>query len=100
MDVSAPIACSLEGDNARRRWRTWKEILTRRLHVDRSPLHLTIRFSGDDAVRSELTDLVAAERICCSFVGWALEDLDNEMVLTINGDPEGVAAMAESFGLD
>jgi hypothetical protein len=45
-------------------------------------------------------DLVAAARICCGFVGWTLEDMGNEMVLTINGDTEGVAAMAESFGLE
>jgi len=63
-----------------------------------SRLHLTIRFARDDAVRSELIDLVAAERICCGFVGWTLKDLGNEMVLTISGDTEGVAAMAESFG--
>jgi hypothetical protein len=46
-----------------------------------------------------LVDLVAAERICCGFVGWTLEDLGDEIVLTINGDTEGVEAMAESFGL-
>lgn len=73
--------------------------MSRRVEVDRSHLQLTIRFSADDVVRSELVDLVAAERICCGFVGWTLEDLGDEIVLTINGDTEGVEAMAESFGL-
>lgn len=76
------------------------EIMSQRVEVDRSPINLTIRFSGDDMVRSELTDLVAAERICCGFVAWTLEDLGDEIVLTISGDTDGVDAMAESFGLE
>ncbi len=74
--------------------------MLRRVEVNRSRLHLRIRFSGDEVVRSELADLVAAERICCGFVGWTLEDRSDEIVLTINGDSEGVEAMAESFGIE
>ncbi len=94
-----PIACSLDGDQARRRWHVWKALLDRRLSVVRSPQHLTVRFRADGEMTAELSALVAAERQCCGFVAWELEDLGNEVVLTVRGDTEGVTAMAESFGV-
>ena len=42
MDNSLPIACSLDADQARRRWGGWSTLVDRRLSVDRSPEHLTV----------------------------------------------------------
>jgi len=99
MPSRLPIACSLDGDQARRRWQEWNILMDRRLSVDRSPQRLTVRFPTDDEVMPELIELVAAERQCNGFVSWELEDLGNEVVLTVRGDTEGVMAMAESFGV-
>ena len=99
MDRSLPIACSLDGDQARRRRHEWNALLNRRLSVDRSPQHLTVRFPTGDDLMAELSALVAAERQCCGFVAWDLEDRGNEVVLTVRGDNEGLTAMAESFGV-
>lgn len=48
---------------------------------------------------AELSELVAGERQCCGFVAWELEDLGDEVMLSVRGDTEGVTAMAESFGV-
>lgn len=48
---------------------------------------------------AELSELVACERQCCGFVAWELEDLGDEVMLSVRGDTEGVTAMAESFGV-
>jgi hypothetical protein len=48
---------------------------------------------------AELSELVAEERQCCGFVAWELEDLGDEVMLSVGGDTEGVTAMAESFGV-
>lgn len=99
MNSGLPIACLLEGGQARKRWQAWSELLTRRLDVDRSSNYLTLSFEGTEAVRAELADLVASERQCCGFVAWELQHRGDKTLLTISGDADGVTAMAESFGL-
>ncbi|MGQ0848548.1 MAG: hypothetical protein ACT4OP_05430 [Actinomycetota bacterium] len=98
MDASIPIACSLETDAARRRWRDWKALAGQLRAVERSDQHLTIRYGADHPLRAKLERLVEAERQCCGFVAWDLDDRGDEMVLTIRGDNFGVMAMAEAFG--
>lgn len=94
-----PIACSLDGDQARRRWQAWIALMGRRLSVDLSPQRFTVRFPIGDQLRAELGELVAAERQCCGFVAWELEDLGDQVTLSIRGDVDGVMAMAEAFGV-
>jgi hypothetical protein len=48
---------------------------------------------------TKLGELVAAERECCGFVDWELQNRGDELRLIVRGDPEGVSAMAESFGV-
>jgi hypothetical protein len=94
-----PIACSLDAGEARDRWHEWQALAPTLRSVER-PVHgLYLHFTADDATRAELQRLVVAERQCCGFVSWDLEDRGDELVVTINGDPTGVNAMVESFGL-
>ena len=96
---SVPIACSLDGNEARRRWHEWSDVIGHRLGVDRSPSRLTVRFPLSAALSTKLGELVAAESQCCGFVGWQLDEQSDGLGLTIFGDPAGVLAMAESFGV-
>jgi hypothetical protein len=43
---------------------------------------------------------VVAERACCGFVAWDLDEADDQLLLTVSGNPEGVTAISESFGLE
>jgi hypothetical protein len=95
-----PIACSLDGDAARRRWEEWNTLLKGRRRVEHSSRNLTIAFPPDRFVWDKLVTLVAAERECCGFVDWELEDHGNEIILSLQGDKAGVMAMAESFGVN
>ena len=70
-----------------------------RLGVDRSLTRLTVRFPSGAALSIKLGELVAAETHCCGFVDWQLDEQNDELALTIIGDPAGVLAMAESFGV-
>ena len=74
-------------------------MMDRRLSSQRTPQSLTVRFPSGNELTSELAGLVAAERQCCGFVAWQLEELGDELVLTVRGDNEGLLAMAESFGV-
>ena len=94
-----PIACSLDGNAARLRWAKWNSVMSSRLAVDQSPQLLTVRFPNSFDLSAKLSELVAAESECCGFVDWELQDRGEEVHLVVRGDPEGVMAMAESFGL-
>jgi hypothetical protein len=100
MDARIPIACSLEGDDARRRSQEWTALIGQRLEIERSNFHLAVRFEANDKLRADLARLVAAERHCCGFVAWELDDRGDEIVLSVSGDPIGVSAMAEAFRLE
>ncbi|MEX0667354.1 MAG: hypothetical protein WD313_03395 [Acidimicrobiia bacterium] len=99
MSESIPIACSLAGNAARRRWAEWNSVMAARLTVDLSPQLLTVRFPPSIDLSNKLSELVAAESECCGFVEWELQDRGDELRLVVRGDPEGVLAMAESFGV-
>ncbi|MEX2623575.1 MAG: hypothetical protein WD651_07595 [Acidimicrobiia bacterium] len=95
-----PIACSLEGNQARQRWLDWRALIADRLSEERSPLELRVRFKDDESVRVELNRLVAAERDCCGFVAWDIDDVDGEMVLGVTGETSAVDAIHEAFRLN
>lgn len=99
MSGFVPIACSLDGGEARRRWHEWSDVLGHRLDVDRSSTRLTVRFAPDAGLSTKLGELVGAESQCCGFVDWQLDVQSDGLVLTISGNPAGVLAMAESFGV-
>ena len=96
---SVPIACSLDGNAARRRWAEWTSVMAARLTVDLKPQLLTVRFPASVGLSSKLGELVAAECECCGFVDWEVQDRGGELHLIVRGDPDGVLAMAESFGV-
>ncbi|HJU81702.1 MAG TPA: hypothetical protein VJ796_08115 [Acidimicrobiia bacterium] len=100
MDTWVPIACSLQGGDARRRSQEWNALVGQHLEVQRSDQKLTIRFAANAIPRAELARLVVAERQCCGFVTWELHDQGEEMLLTVSGDPFGVTAMAKAFRLE
>jgi len=94
-----PIACSLDENEARRRWHEWSDVLGHRLGVVQSATRMTVRFPPSDALSTKLGELVAAESLCCGFVDWQLDEQSDGLELTVSGDPAGVLAIAESFGV-
>jgi hypothetical protein len=94
-----PIACTLDAGEARERWQQWQSLASTVAKVERLAHGLDLHFIATDDSRSDLVRLVGAERRCCGFVDWQFEDLGDELVVTISGDPAGVEAMVESFGL-
>jgi hypothetical protein len=99
MTRSIPIACTLEGGEAQRRLESWSEVLSQRTDLEMEPTSIEIRFEDAEPTRDRLQSLVEAERSCCSFVEWDLASTKGFLVLSVRGEPLGVAAMSESFGL-
>jgi hypothetical protein len=95
-----PIACSLEGGEARHRWLDWGALLADRVSAERSALELRVRFKDFEEVRSELNRLVAAERECCGFVDWDLDVEEGELILSVRGEESAVAAIGAAFSFN
>lgn len=95
-----PIACSLEGGEARHRWLDWGALVADRVSAERSALELRIRFKDHEEVRSELNRLVAAERECCGFVDWDLDVEEGELILSVRGEESAVTAIGAAFSFN
>jgi hypothetical protein len=93
-----PIACTLVGEAANNRWVEWQELLSGG-SAHKTDGQLTLAFRRSLVSADRLRSLVAAERQCCGFVDWDLEERGTELLITVRGEPDGLRAIAESFGV-
>ncbi|MDQ2883554.1 MAG: hypothetical protein M3Y48_20955 [Actinomycetota bacterium] len=83
-----PAACTLGSDDGRARLQRWQH-----LHQIAAPTaqlndgQLEIRYQPAPDVLNELQDLVADERVCCSFVSWAVTEESGQPVLRVTASP-------------
>lgn len=84
----APVTCTLGSDDGLVRLQRWQ-----RLHQIAAPTaqlkhgELEVRYQPGPDVLSELEDLVADERVCCSFVSWAVTEDSGQPVLRVTAPP-------------
>lgn len=97
--MEQPIACTLEGDEARTRWRDWNDLVADLASVENQPGRLKLSFLKGEETRADLIRLIGAERACCGFVEWDLEETPAAISVLVTGSNEGVSAMAEAFGV-
>jgi hypothetical protein len=85
-----PIACSLSATDARTRIADWKHLLDRAA-VTRTPVEggTRVALAPLDGVREELGRLLAAERECCPFLDFELEDSEGVLAVTIPAEADG-----------
>jgi hypothetical protein len=101
-DTLLPIACTLVPGEGAERLRRWRALSERGRPIARLSGHLLeVRYAPEPDVRSELRELAAAERECCSFVTWTVSEEQDHVVLRVAADPEraeDVAGIASLFG--
>jgi hypothetical protein len=95
-----PIACTLDaaaGELRRTQWRRLGE----QAQLAAQFAGLTLAVTYQPQVLPQLQQLVQAERCCCSFLDWSLDQPPERAVLTItcdeNGEPE-LSRLADLFG--
>jgi MerR family transcriptional regulator, copper efflux regulator len=98
--TETPIACSLTAAGYRRRMADIQRVARAAL-VERQPIAGGARFSfaDDDATRSELEALIAAESSCCPFLTMHLRATAGRLVLEITGPAEAAPILEEMFGV-
>ncbi len=98
-----PVACTLGPDDGPARMHRWE-----RLHRSAGPVAvlrgraLVVTYQASPGVLTELTELAAAEQVCCSFVAWTVGAEDGLPVLRVTappGAPEAVQPIAGLFGV-
>jgi MerR family copper efflux transcriptional regulator len=95
---SNPIACSLDADELAAR-RGWASRLADDALIDARPTRdgVTARFRPD--ALDDLRRLVAAESVCCPFLGFRIEEGRDSVVLEVDAPPEARQVVFELFGL-
>lgn len=93
-DGATPVACSLaQGDLITRRER-WLRLCDRALaEKELTDDGARLRFRSLDGVKSELEELTALERDCCSFAAWTVNIEGTELVLHVSAKDDAVAAV-------
>ena len=94
-----PLACTLSSDDLRDRTVQWRALFAEHgRDTETVKGHRLLRFAGDEHVAAQLAELVAAERECCAFVEWSLEDDGDGPVVRISGNPEALEAVGLGAG--
>jgi hypothetical protein len=93
--VELPIACSLDAAQAGARLARWQALFAAtNPTVQRRPEEIVARFPTHAGAGEELEALAAAERACCAFVRWRVTHHAQWHELSVDGSPEGIAAVA------
>jgi hypothetical protein len=101
MPTELPIACTLDAHDGHERLARWGALSARGApSVEREAGVLVVAYPAGQGVREELELLVAAERHCCSFAEWEVEQDADRVVLRIRSHPGGLAAIEAVFGAD
>lgn len=90
MNDRTPIACSLGASDLQQRLNEIAEVGTDGL-IERwseGDRHL-LRFRSDEKTRRRLEAIVAAEAKCCSFLDLSLEEVGNELILSVSAPQDG-----------
>jgi hypothetical protein len=90
MTVRTPIACSLGASDLRQRLNEIAEVgadglIERWSEGDRQLL----RFHSGQETRRRLDAIVAAEAKCCSFLDLSLEEVGDELILSVSAPEDG-----------
>jgi len=93
-----PAACSLSRvDSAERRER-WLRLGDRALS-DKAPTNagVRLRFRRLPGVESELRELAALDRECCSFAAWSLRSEEADLILEISAEGDAAGTVRALF---
>jgi len=99
--VDLPIACTLDASDGAHRLARWRALSARDApRVAREADALLVAYPAGRGVREELEVLAAAERRCCSFAQWEVEQDGDRVILRIRSHAHGLAAIASLFGVE
>jgi hypothetical protein len=84
-DDTAPIACTLTGDEVPERLALFERLRAEMTTIDRTPTGLLLHFPAD--ARADLATFAVDEKQCCQFWGFAVVDEPGGLALRWDGPP-------------
>jgi hypothetical protein len=93
------IACSLSPTALSSRRERWDRLIAAAC-LGREPIPdgVRLRFRADPDAVAELRLLAGAERDCCAWADWSVEQVDGQIALLARSTGDGVAALRTMFG--
>jgi hypothetical protein len=97
-DATAPIVCTVDGDEATERLALLERLRARLEAIDRTEHGLLLRFPADPDVEADVRRFAADEKGCCRFWGFAVSAADDELTLRWDAPPaaEDILASVEA----
>ena len=98
MELSKLVACTLTTDDLKsqaERWTRLGETFGLGRTETEDGVRLSVRYHP--AIAEELRALVAVEKECCSWAAWAVERVDEELVMAARSRGEGIATLHAMF---
>jgi len=97
-DRANPVACSLSQVDGNERRERWLRLSDRALSDNESTqAGVRLRFRRLDGVESELRELAALERECCSFAAWSVSSDRAHLILEVSADGDAVGVVRALF---
>lgn len=92
------VSCTLNGSDRRTRRERWRRIGADGAGaVVETPTGLRLVFRSSPSVARELDELAELERECCAFATWTVHDEGAHLVLDVDSEGEGLAALHAMF---
>jgi hypothetical protein len=92
------MLCSLSTEDQERRFAEFGALARNALlEAEQTPDGALIRLRDDAAVRSELDRLIESERRCCSFLEFAVEEAEGELLVGVSGPPQARPLIGRLF---
>jgi len=91
------IACTLSSTALASRRARWSRLIAESgVAGETTPDGMRLRFRADPGASAELSALASAERDCCAWAEWSVEQGD-ELTLDVRSSGDGVAALHAMF---
>jgi hypothetical protein len=94
------LACSLDPKELRNRRTVWESLARAALRDQHAtPTGVRLVYSASDEAERLLRELARLEADCCSFADWHVERRDDDVLLDVTSEGDGIAAVRALFGL-
>ncbi len=91
------IACSLDTGGKQQRLLEWRQLLAEAAFREEIPDGLRYFFPAGEAMGGRVRALAGAEKQCCSFLDFMVEEQAGVVVMTVVAPPEGREALRFLF---
>jgi|SRR5262245_4280743 len=99
VEMTTPVACTLDASDQRSRLDAWAELLTDATARKRLDRGVRLTFPADPVLAGRLGELAALEQACCPFFMFALRFETGSLTFDVTAPEDALGILADLFGI-